>query len=125
MRIGEFADLMKTTKHTVRHYEELELLSPDWVGPYKKYGEKEIANFQVIREMKDFGLALVDIQSLFKLKKALGCGDLRLMKEVLEQLEEHAEGLKMQEEELQARRLILVEELEEIKGYFSSMNYNE
>ncbi|RDI45603.1 MerR family transcriptional regulator [Falsibacillus pallidus] len=125
MKIGKFAELMKTTKHTVRHYEELELLTPEWDGPYKKYGEKEIADFRVILEMKDLGLALVEIQSLFKLKQALGCGDLGLLKQVLNQLEEYAEGLKKQEEDLKARRLILEEELDEIRDYFSSVNHDK
>ena len=37
MRIGEFIKLVQTTKDTVRHYEELDLIRPDWKNGTRDY----------------------------------------------------------------------------------------
>ncbi len=41
MKIGEFVTLLQTTKDTVRHYEELNLITPKWNKIIRNLGEKE------------------------------------------------------------------------------------
>ena len=116
MRIGEFTAFLNTTKDTVRHYEDLELLNPKWNGSMKDYGEKEIKDYQVIMEFKELGLSLKEIQLIFKLKHAFGCGDSRFTNEVFTQLTNHLEVLRQEEEEIKNRRIQLEKLLDELKG---------
>ncbi|MCH1624849.1 MerR family transcriptional regulator [Ferdinandcohnia quinoae] len=117
MRIGEFITLLNTTKDTIRHYEELNLLTPIRKGNYREYGEKDILDFQVIVELKSMGLSLKDIQLLFELKKALGCGDHMLVKEVYHQLKNHVEKFRQEEEEIYHRRTQLQQEVEKLRAF--------
>lgn len=120
MRIGEFVTLMHTTKDTVRHYEELNLLSPAWSNNYREYGEKEISDFNVIVELKEYGLSLKDIQILFDLKHAFHCSDKEFITQVYNKLMAHVDDLKQQEEELHNRRVKLEQELAMIGGLIRS-----
>ncbi|KQL51470.1 6-phosphogluconolactonase [Heyndrickxia shackletonii] len=115
MRIGEFIAYLNTTKDTVRHYEDLQLLTPKWKGSMKDYGEKEIQDYQVIKEFKSLGLSLKEIQLLFKLKHSFGCGDSQFINEVVIQLTNHLEVLRQEEEEIKNRRIQLEKQLDEIK----------
>lgn len=115
MRIGEFTTLLNITKHSVRHYEDLDLLSPKWKGNYKDYGEKDILDYQVIIELKELGLNLKDIQLLFTLKKAFGCGDKQFVNQVFNQLTNHVELLLKEEDEIHKRRIRLQNEMNKIR----------
>ncbi len=115
MKIGEFVQLLNTTKDTVRHYEELNLVTPKWKNHHKEYGEKEILNFQVVKELKEYGLSLKDIQFIFDLKEAHQCGDKKLIHQVVEQLADHVNNLRKEEEELRRRRIALENKLKEIE----------
>lgn len=104
MQIGAFVALLNTTKETVRHYEDLGLLTPARAANGRRlYGEREILNFKVIRELKALGLGLKEIQLLFELKAAYGCGDQRLIQEVTAQLSDHLAALRREEAELRQR----------------------
>ncbi|WP_410770947.1 MerR family transcriptional regulator [Fontibacillus sp. BL9] len=116
MKIGEFVTLLHTTKDTVRHYEELNLLTPAWSNNYREYGEKEISDFGVIIELKEYGLSLKDIQILFDLKRAFHCGDQNFITQVYDKLTAHVNDLRQQEEELHSRRIKLENELTAIRG---------
>lgn len=107
--------LLHTTKDTVRHYEDLNLIVPDRLNNRKEYREKEILDFQVIIELKEMGLSLKDIQLLFELKNSLGCGDKKLIDEVLDKLTNHIDFLRREEENIRKRRIQLQSKLEEIK----------
>lgn len=115
MKIGEFVTLLKTTKDTVRHYEELNLLTPSWQNNKKEYSEKEILDFQVVKELKEYGFTLKDIQLIFSLKQALGCGDKHLIRQVYQVLTNQLDKLLKEEEELRERRLILENEVKKLK----------
>ncbi|WP_400243253.1 MerR family transcriptional regulator [Niallia sp. JL1B1071] len=115
MKIGEFVTLLNTTKDTVRHYEELNLLTPSWQNNKKEYSEKEILDFQVVKELKEYGFTLKDIQLIFSLKQALGCGDKQLIGQVYQVLTSQLDKLLQEEEELRERRLILENEVKKLK----------
>jgi DNA-binding transcriptional MerR regulator len=116
MRIGEFIELLKTTKDTVRHYEDLKLITPKRINSHKEYGEKEIVNFQVVKELKGYGLSLIDIQKIFELKEAYLCGDKKLISQVLKQLTVHLNTLRQEEEEVRKRRITLENEIKGIRN---------
>ncbi|MGE7889320.1 MerR family transcriptional regulator [Bacillus cereus] len=115
MRIGEFVTLLHTTKDTVRHYEDLNLIVPTRTNNRKEYSEKEILDFQVIIELKEMGLSLKDIQLLFELKGLLGCGDKKLIDEIVAKLTNHVDSLLLEEENIRNRRIQLQKKLSEIK----------
>ena len=115
MRIGEFISRMETTKDTVRHYEELNLLQPERIGSRKEYGDREMEDFQVVRELKAMGFCLKDIAGLFEHKRNLGCGNALLLKAVLEKMTVQIQQLKREEEGLRLRRLSLEEEQKQLK----------
>lgn len=110
MRIGEFITLTGTTKDTIRHYEDLDLILS--MGPEGKriYTEKHLADFYAIQELKGYGVKLRDIQAIFKLKRNYGCGHEELIKEVSDSLDLQLEGLRKEELELRNR----ISKLEEL-----------
>ena len=115
LRIGEFVNLLNTTKDTVRHYENLKFITPKWINKNKEYGEKEVLNFQVVQELKGYGLKLKEIQIIFNLKEAFHCGDKELINQVFGQLTGQLDRLRKQEEEISKRRIMLENELEKIR----------
>ncbi|WP_406686636.1 MerR family transcriptional regulator [Rossellomorea vietnamensis] len=116
MKIGEFVSMLNTTKDTVRHYEDLQLITPTWNKHFREYSEKDVLNFQVVRELKEYGLSLNDIQLIFSLKEAHSCGDKELVNKVVEQLSLHLHKLQTEEEELRVRRKTLESEMEQIRS---------
>lgn len=117
MRIGEFITLVNTTKDTVRHYEELNLLTPVKNNKIKNYSQKEIVDFHVIIELKDYGLSLKEIQIIFKLKQAFECGNKELVTHVFNQLTGHLNALQLEEEEIRNRRIKLENEINKLKQF--------
>ncbi|WP_053217881.1 MerR family transcriptional regulator [Virgibacillus senegalensis] len=115
MKIGEFVNLLNTTKDTVRHYEDLKFINPKWINNNKEYGEKEVLNFQVVKELKEYGLTLREIQIIFNLKEAYNCGDKELINQVFGQLTGHLNRLRNEEEDLCKRRKTLENEIEKIR----------
>ncbi|WP_404450668.1 MerR family transcriptional regulator [Virgibacillus necropolis] len=69
-----FIEKVQTTKDTVRHYEELNLLEPSWSNKRRIYGEKDIGDFEAIKEMQALDLSLREIQMMFEVKRSNGCG---------------------------------------------------
>lgn len=116
MRLGQFVMLLNTTKDTVRHYEELGLLAPGLQGRHKVYGDKELADFRAVGELKETGLTLKDIKLLMELKRLSTCGETDLLVAKVEELELHGRRLQEQEELLAERRRQLGRHLEEIRA---------
>ncbi|MBZ9534476.1 MerR family transcriptional regulator [Cytobacillus oceanisediminis] len=112
MKIGEFATLLNTTKETVRQYEELNLLQPH---NKKDYGDKEILDFQVVKELQEYGFSLKDIQLIFSLKEAVDCGDKQLIGQVYQIFTGQLEKLLQEEKEIQERRLIIENEAKKLR----------
>ncbi|HET7578642.1 MAG TPA: MerR family transcriptional regulator [Bacillales bacterium] len=118
MRIGEFTKTMKTTRDTVRHYEDLKLLTPEWQGNRKTYREQDVKDFKAIAEMKQLGLTLKDIELIFQLKRTYGCGSPSLVQKVLGQFSVHLDSVKAEEKQIRRRRRQLeavIKELEAIE----------
>lgn len=115
MKIGEFAARLKTTQDTLRHYEDLNLITPEWNGGRKEYGKKDVMNFEAIVDMKDMGLTLKDIQLIFQLKQTLGCSSPELIQQVSVQLSQHLESIIKEEQQLHTRRVNLEEIIKELQ----------
>ena len=115
LKIGEFVKLLNTTKDSVRHYENLKFITPKWINNNKEYGEKEVLNFQVVRELKEYGLTLKEIQIIFNFKYAYQCGDKELINQVFGQLTSQLNKLRQEEEDLIKRRITLENEVEKLR----------
>ncbi|WP_329201454.1 MULTISPECIES: MerR family transcriptional regulator [unclassified Streptomyces] len=61
--IAEVARMSGVTSRTLRHYDEVGLLPPAWVGSngYRYYEEGELLRLQQILVMRELGLGLVEI----------------------------------------------------------------
>ncbi|MCX4878160.1 MerR family transcriptional regulator [Streptomyces sp. NBC_00847] len=60
---AEVARMSGVTSRTLRHYDEVGLLPPAWVGSngYRYYEERELLRLQQILVMRELGLGLVEI----------------------------------------------------------------
>lgn len=114
MRIGEFIAVVGTTKDTIRHYEDLELILSKGSDGKRRYSEEHLADYYAIQELKGYGVKLRDIQSIFKLKRNYGCGHAELIKEVGDSLSLQLDGLRKEESELRNRILKLEELVQQI-----------
>lgn len=61
---GKFCEIVKTTKHTLFHYDKIGLFSPCTVNDkgYRFYAEHQIDLFNIITLLKDTGLSLIEIK---------------------------------------------------------------
>lgn len=67
--IGEIAKLSKLTHKTLRHYDEFNLLKPDYVNQnngYRYYSEYQILKLQNIVSLKSAGFTLEEIKNRFE-----------------------------------------------------------
>lgn len=115
MRIGEFIKLAKTTKDTVRHYEELDLMRPSWINGTRDYSEKDLNDFHAIKEMQAMGLTLKDIQAIFEIKRNDGCGSEQLLVGVLSSLGNELNLIYEAEEELKKKKLQIQEMMKSLE----------
>ncbi|WDL98457.1 MerR family transcriptional regulator [Alicyclobacillus sp. ALC3] len=115
MRIGEFVRTLNTTLDTVRHYEEIGLLSPVRNDNKKHYYDEHLQAFRTIQELKDAGLSLEDILLLFELKESVGCGSEVLIREVTAKFENQIATLDAQMQALRIRRDNLRGTLDELR----------
>lgn len=84
MKISKFIDAVCTTKDTVRHYEELGILNPIRKEKNARdYSEKDIEDFNVIKELQNLGFTLKDIQIIFQIKRETKCNSDELISTVL------------------------------------------
>lgn len=116
MRIGEFVRRTRTTKDTVRHYEDLQLIRSLGPDGKREYSEAHVEDIQVIQELKSYGLPLKDIQAIFEWKRSSGCGSEALLLGVEEALEERLASIREEEASLRERRLRLEEASRELKS---------
>ncbi|MCL2517641.1 MAG: MerR family transcriptional regulator [Oscillospiraceae bacterium] len=66
MKIGEFAKLSSATIRTLRYYDDLGLLKPDYIDPftgYRIYSAKKLEQMQQIQTMKEIGFTLMEIKT--------------------------------------------------------------
>lgn len=75
--ITELAKLRKVTSETLRYYDKIGLLKPDYINPdngYRYYTARKSEKLGVIRELRELGMSIEDIQNYFKdcnLKKSI------------------------------------------------------
>ncbi len=81
----------------------------------KDYGDKEILDFQVVKELQEYGFSLKDIQLIFSLKEAVDCGDKQLIGQVYQILTGQLEKLLQEEKEIRERRLIIENEAKKLR----------
>jgi DNA-binding transcriptional MerR regulator len=70
MTTGDLAKACETTVRTVRFYEEAGVLCPEMrsEGGHRLFGDGELAKLQLVMDLREAGVSLNDIRSLFELK---------------------------------------------------------
>ena len=63
MHIGELAERTALSQRTIRHYDEIGLLTPSGrsEGGFRLYTEGDLGRLLLIRRMKPLGLSLIHI----------------------------------------------------------------
>lgn len=77
MQIGELADRAEMSLRTIRHYDEVGLLTPSGrsEGGFRLYTEADFSRLMVIRRMKPLGFSLDEMAELLRVVDALGAAD--------------------------------------------------
>ncbi|MEK5480722.1 MerR family transcriptional regulator [Viridibacillus sp. FSL R5-0888] len=104
LKISEFIKQVNTTKDTIRHYEELDLVKPKWTNGIRDYSIKDISDFHAIKEMQLIGFTLKDVQEIFNIKQTDGCGSEKLIQGLLKSLDQELEFVLKEEQELQYKK---------------------
>lgn len=115
LKISEFIKQVNTTKDTVRHYEELDLVKPNWINGVRDYSVKDISDFHAIKEMQLVGFTLKDIQEIFNLKQSNGCGSDQLIQGFINSLDRELELVLKAEQELQLKKTKITNMMLDIK----------
>jgi len=73
MQIGKFAERTGVSIHTLRHYDDVELLRPSGRsdGGFRLYTEDDLERFLVIRRMKPLGFSLEEMRQVLEVVDAL------------------------------------------------------
>lgn len=74
MKIGQFIQVNQTTRDTVRYYIEEGLLTPRKKEGNYWFSEKEQADYQAIRELRELGFSIKGIQAIQANRLVHGCG---------------------------------------------------
>lgn len=71
--IGEMSKFLKVTKHTILHYEELNLISPVIRGDnnYRYYSGEQIERFKYILYLRELGFSIKDIKDCLDNKEKI------------------------------------------------------
>ena len=68
--IGEISKMVQISSDTLRYYDEIQLLNPDYINPsnnYRFYNEEQVKELLYIMELKDCGFNLEEIKKIIKL----------------------------------------------------------
>ena len=63
-RIGEFSEMTNLSIRTLRYYDEINLLNPEYVDPYsgyRYYTDKNLDEANIIQTLKDLSFSLEEI----------------------------------------------------------------
>lgn len=120
MKIGQFIKVVQSTKDTIRHYEALNLIQPEWQNNRRIYNQQEVDNFYALKEMQSLGMSLKEIQVMFDMKRTNGCGSSQLLKTITEKLlEKRMEYLK-EEDVIKKKRTQIEEMVDVLKSFQGS-----
>ncbi|MBF4576535.1 MerR family transcriptional regulator [Frondihabitans sp. VKM Ac-2883] len=74
MHIGKMADRSQMSLRTIRHYDEVGLLTPSGrtEGGFRLYTERDFSRLMVIRRMKPLGFTLDEMAELLRVVDRLG-----------------------------------------------------
>ncbi|MBD8585735.1 MerR family transcriptional regulator [Frigoribacterium sp. CFBP 8766] len=77
MQIGELADRAEMSLRTIRHYDEVGLLTPSGrsEGGFRLYTDADFSRLMVIRRMKPLGFSLDEMAELLRVVDALGAAE--------------------------------------------------
>lgn len=96
--IGNFSDLTGLGIHTLRYYEQENLISPERNSSNRRqYSEKDVTWVEFIKRLKDTGMPIKEIRQ-YAILRATGDSTLN---ERMEMLIQHREVLNKQIEQLQ------------------------
>lgn len=73
MQIGKFAERTGLSVHTIRHYDEVDLLRPSGrsEGGFRLYTEADLERFLLIRRMKPLGFTLEQMREVLEIVDTL------------------------------------------------------
>jgi len=73
MQIGRVAERTGLSLHTLRHYDDVDLLRPSArsEGGFRLYTEDDVARLMVVRRMKPLGFTLEQMRELLEVTGAL------------------------------------------------------
>lgn len=111
--IGEVAELFDVTTKTLRHYEELGLLSPEREeNDYRRYGPQDVLRVQRIRQLQTLGMSLRQIKAVLEKQddEEMWATVLRSLREEVQVEIEALEERRAQIEELLSREALPVQE---------------
>lgn len=105
MHIGEVADRTGLSLRTLRHYDEIGLLTPSGrtEGGFRLYTEDDLERLMVIRRMKPLGYSLAEMQEAMAVIDAIAAGtpssaDSAGLSALLKQARERRRALELQVE---------------------------
>lgn len=98
---GEFAKICVTTKETLRHYDEVGILRPAFIGEngYRYYTTGQFFDYDLILTLKEAGCSLLEIKNYMEHYEAQDF--LAVMKEKAKQLEEEKRKIESMQKLLQ------------------------
>lgn len=107
MKIKQVSENYDITPHTLRYYEQIGLLSPNYTeNGYRDYSYEDIERLNIIRDLRFFDVSLEEIKNYLDTKNKA------LTKEILhfemEQLEDRIQALKEKQDLLKERIDLLV-----------------
>lgn len=110
MHIGELAERASMSLHTIRHYDEVDLLRPSGrsVGGFRLYTDDDLHRLLVIRRMKPLGFTLEEMRQVLSIVDALP-GTSRTNGRLLDELETFIERARERRNKL-ATQLAMADE---------------
>lgn len=108
--INELSNLLDVTPRTLRHYEDLGLLTPMRRGSRRLYRERERVRLQLILRGRRLGFSLSDIQEMLDLYDA-DPTEITQLKEVIKRGDTKLHELYQQVDQLQ----LLIDEMADLR----------
>ncbi len=69
LSITELAKLRKVSSETLRYYDRINLLKPEYIDPetrYRYYSVRQSEKLGVIRELRELGMSVEEVKDYFK-----------------------------------------------------------